>query len=83
MTNLTTSEARQDFSQVIRRARRGERIALTRHGRVVAAVVSPEDLEFLKMVEDRFDARAADEAMRDVEINGTIPWEDIKTELGL
>jgi prevent-host-death family protein len=83
MTSLTTSEARQDFARLIGRARRGERIALTRHGRVVAAIVSPEDLEFLKMVEDRFDAKAADEAMKDVEINGTISLDDLRKELGI
>ncbi len=32
---------------------------------------------------DRVDAAAADAALKDIEENGTIPWEDLKAKLGL
>ena len=83
MTNLAVSDARKGFAEVVKEARRGERFALSHHGRVVAAVVSAEDLEFLEMVEDHYDRRAIAEAKADVEANGSIPWEQIKSERGL
>jgi TRAP-type C4-dicarboxylate transport system substrate-binding protein len=33
--------------------------------------------------EDRLDNEAADAAMEDVKLHGTIPWEELKRDLGL
>ena len=83
MIKLTASEARKDFASVIRGVRKGERFILSRHDKGVAAVVSVEDLALLQAIEDRRDARAARAARADAEKNGTIPWEELKAELGL
>jgi prevent-host-death family protein len=83
MIKLTTSEARQDFSNVIRGVKKGERFLLNRHGKGVAAIVSVEDLAVLQMIEDRRDREAARAALEDAEANGTVPWEKIKADLGL
>jgi hypothetical protein len=36
-----------------------------------------------KLVEERLDAKAADEASKDVEENRTVRWEDLRPHLGL
>jgi hypothetical protein len=37
----------------------------------------------LRAIEDRFDGEAADAALKDVEANGTVSWEEMKAKLGL
>lgn len=80
--NLTTSEARQAFAETLGRARRGERILLSAHGKAVAAIVSPEDLELLRRLDDLTDLRAARRAKADVERDGAIPWDRVKADVG-
>ena len=83
MIKLSASEARQDLSKVISGVEKGERFLITRHDNGVAAVVSVEDLALLQAIEDRRDARAALASLKDAEVNGTVPWEQVKAELGL
>jgi hypothetical protein len=58
----------------------GERIVLQRRGKSVAAVVSMDDLELLRSLEDRADLKAALKARKE---KGAIPLENIKAELGM
>ena len=88
MTAMTTTAARSKFSKVLDKvALHQEPVALTRRGKVVGALVSPEDYEYLQRVraaEDAEDIREADKAMRRFERTGkAIPWEDIKKKHGL
>ena len=84
MNTLSTAEARDQFSDVINRAAYGkERIVLTRRGKALVAVVPIEDVELLRELEDYCDAKDADEALEDVRVHGTIPWAQVKAELGL
>ncbi len=84
MNTLSTAEARNQFSDVINRAAYGkERVVLTRRGKALVAVVPIEDVELLRELEDYYDAKDADEALEDARIHGTIPWEQVKAELGL
>jgi prevent-host-death family protein len=83
MTIIDTTQARKEFSSVVKAANKGERFLLERHGKKVAAVVSVSDLAVLRAIEDRLDREAADAALRDVEANGAIPWEELKAKLGL
>jgi prevent-host-death family protein len=54
---VPVTEARKDLADLVNQvAYRGERIVLTRHGKVVAAIVSAEDLELL----DRLQAERID-----------------------
>ncbi len=81
---ITTVAARQHFSDLINRVAYGkDRILLTRRSRPLAAVVPIEDMALLEEIEDRDDLKAARAAIREVKRKGTIPWAQIKKELGL
>ncbi len=81
MSRISTAEARDRLSDIINRAAYGkERVVLTRRGRELAAVVPIEDIRLLEELEDHIDLEAARKALEE---EGTIPWEQIKRELGL
>jgi prevent-host-death family protein len=79
---MNITEARAQLSEVIDRvAFRGERVAIERHGKVLGAVVSAEDLELLERInaaEDAEDNAAVDRARKE---KGRISWETIKRDL--
>ncbi len=82
--HVSVSEAREDFAELVNRAAyRHERIRVSRRGRDVAAIVPIEDVEFLERMEDEYDLKAALEALADPENAVTVPWEQVKAELGL
>jgi prevent-host-death family protein len=83
MVRVTTSKARENFTKMLQRASRGERIVLLNHKKEVAALVPIADLALLEDIEDRVDARAGRLAMQEAERAGTIPWEKVKAELEL
>ena len=63
MTRLTASQVREDFADTLNRvAYGGERVILCRRRKDVAALVSVQDLELLRQIEDRLDNEAADRA---------------------
>jgi prevent-host-death family protein len=81
MAKVSTVEARERLSDIINRAAYGkERVVLTRRGKELAAVVPIEDIKLLEELEDLRDLEAARQALKE---EGTIPWELVKTELGL
>jgi len=81
MTSLSVSEVRQALADLLNRvAYKGERIVIERHGKGLAALVSPEDLALLESLEDRIDLEAARKALKQT---GTVPWEDVKADLDL
>lgn len=81
MTKLAATAVRDAFSETINRvAYQGERIALERHGKTVAGLVSADDLEFLQALEDRTDLTAARKALKEP---GRRNWTKVKAELGL
>lgn len=82
MISVDVSKARKEFPATIKSVWRGERIALERHGKRVAALVSIEDLEFLQALEDAADIRDARRARREAELHGTISHEALKAKLG-
>jgi prevent-host-death family protein len=64
MTELSATEARESFSEVVSRAAYGkERVILTKNGRPVAAVVPVEDLERLEALEPSKPATATSKAL--------------------
>ena len=83
MVQLTASQARKELSSTLKRVRRGERVLLTNHNKMVGAIVSVADFEFLRAMEDRVDLAKARKALAEIEATGTIPWEDVKASLGL
>jgi hypothetical protein len=71
---------------VVNRASYGkERVALTRYGRTLAAIVPAEDLALLEAMEDRIDADGAREALANMKAKGEkpIPLAKVKKRLGL
>lgn len=88
MTTVTTKEARDQLSDLVNRAAYGkERIVLTRRGKGVAALIPLDDLvaleQMLRRIEDESDLEAARKALDESRRKGTIPWEQVKEELGL
>lgn len=78
---MTSSDAREHFSQALATAIR-EPVFITRHGKRVAALVTAEFCErALDALEDAEDIAAAHAALDDD--GDSIPWETVKAELGL
>ena len=88
MTTVTAEEARNQLAEIINRAAYGhEPTIVTRRGKRVAAIVSIEDLELLEAIfeelEDRADAEYCRKALKNLDLSRAVPWEDLKSELGL
>ncbi len=81
VTNLSTSEAREAFAEMVNRvAYGGERVVLQRRGKRLAALVSMEDLELLEAIEDADDIAAAEEALAEA---GEAPDAEVRRRLGV
>lgn len=81
MAEMKTVDARAQFAELINRAAYGhERITLIRRGKGMAAIVPLEDLELLEMLEDHIDLQEAEKALKE---KGSIPWEEVRKELGI
>ncbi len=86
MSTITAAKARDAFSDMLGQVSYAkERITLTRRGRAVAAVVPIEDLKLLEALEDHLDGQDAIKALEEWEKSGepSIPWEQVKKDLGL
>lgn len=85
MTELTVTEARARLAEVIDEARvEHDPVYLTRRGQRVAAIVDAADLErLIEAAEDLADLRTARAARAEAEQDGTIPWDEVKRDLGL
>ena len=85
MLDLSVSVARSRLDEIVDDVRaRHEPVFLTRRGRRVAAVIDVEDLERLtQTAEDLADIEATDAARAEIAEHGTIPWDEVKADLGL
>src|SRR5262245_878799 len=84
MATMTVAEAKNRFSDVLRRAEYGgERVIVERHGKPVAAIVSTDDLRRLEATEDAADLRDARAALAEARRAGTVPLETILHKYGL
>ncbi|MEK7405745.1 MAG: type II toxin-antitoxin system prevent-host-death family antitoxin [Acidobacteriota bacterium] len=86
MKRLNASKAREQLSAIVNRAAcRGQRIVVCRRGKDLAAVIPIKDLWLLerraKEDTDRADVDDARAAL--AEPGENIPWEKVKTDLGL
>jgi len=84
--NVSIVELRKNIADTLNRvAYQGERVVLERRGKGVAAIVSMDDLALLEAIEDRDDVKAARRVLADMKRKGHtgIPWEQVKSELGL
>ena len=84
MPDLSISVACNRLDEIVDNARaRHEPVFLTRRGRRVAAVIDADDLERLtQAAEDLADIEAAEDARAEIAERGTIPWEEVKADLG-
>ncbi len=77
MTQITAEELKSlDFSQI----QGDEPIAITSKGRAVAVLLTPELMEAF---EDYLEARSVEREIQAAEIEGAIPWNDAKKQLGI
>jgi prevent-host-death family protein len=86
MADMTVTEARARLADVVDQVRVDhEPMYLTRRGRRIAAVIDSDTLDrLLEAAEDLADLRAASEALAEIDAGApTIPWEQVKTDLGL
>jgi prevent-host-death family protein len=84
MKQVTTVDARAQFSEIINRAAFGkERVTLTRRGKEIVAVVPIEDLKLLEALEDKIDLEEARTALAEAKKKGTVSWDKVKAELGI
>jgi prevent-host-death family protein len=83
MTKVTSTDAKNEFDDVLRRAStENERVVITSNGKSIAAVVPITDLAVLEKLEDMIDTRDALAAIEDYEKNGGTDWDALKKELG-
>lgn len=83
MSTVSAREAREEFSDLLNRASYArERVVITRNGRPVAALISMEDLELLRVLEDASDQAALREA-RAEDDGERVPWESVNAQHGL
>jgi prevent-host-death family protein len=77
---MKISEARDNLPQVVELAQT-EAVILERYGRPAAVMVSPERYdELMTALEDAEDSAVLDAAL--AEDGPSIPWEQVKAELG-
>lgn len=83
MNEVSVSEARDHLADVIDEARRlHEPVYLNRRGKRLAAVIDAEDLDrLIELAEDAIDIAEARAALE--EEGESIPWDEVKADLGL
>ena len=81
---LSIGEVREEFAEVIGRVQfTSTRFAIQKHGKTVAALVPPSDLDVLEALEERLDLLDALDALADYRANGGVDFDDLKADLGL
>ncbi len=59
-----------------------DRVRIMPRGKAIAAVVPIEDLELIERLENEVDIREARRSLAEAEKKGSIPWDQVKKELG-
>ncbi len=86
MTEISTVEARDQFSEIVNKAAYGkERMIVTRRGKALAALIPIEDLRILEEIEDRKDVEDAKWILAEAKAKKEKPvsYKKIRKELGL
>ena len=85
MAEITVTDARARLADVVDQARvRHDPVYLTRRGQRIAAVIDAVDLQrLIEAAENLADIEAARAARAEVEVEGTIPWGEVKADLGI
>ena len=81
-TTISTADARKRFADIVNKVAYGhESVILTRRGEKIAALVSIEELELLKQIEDVIDIEDARKAL--AEPGKNIPAAEFWARIGL
>jgi len=84
MVTMKASDVRQNFADTLSRvAYGGERIVLHRNKKPVAVIISVEDMNILRAIEDRIDLVAARAALKEAELEGSASRDAFMEELEL
>lgn len=84
MRSLSTSEARDHFSEIVNNVAFGkQRQVLTRRGKDLVAIIPIEELRWLEALENQQDLREGQEELKNTKTEQTKPWTLLKKELGL
>ncbi|OFV81828.1 MAG: prevent-host-death family protein, partial [Acidobacteria bacterium RBG_16_64_8] len=79
MGKVTAKELKDHPADVLGRVQYGnERVAVTRYGKEVAAVVPIEDARLLEQLEDLIDAEDTLKAIEEAERDGTIGLDELR-----
>jgi prevent-host-death family protein len=79
MNKVAATRLRTSISELLDRVvHHGERVAVERYGKPVAALVSPADLQLLEAIENRMDLEAARIALGEP---GRRSWKEVRAEL--
>jgi prevent-host-death family protein len=82
--HLSAAKVRSDFAEVVNQVAYGkDRVAVTRNGKEIVALVPIEDLELLRSLEDKVDLNDARSALKEAKSKGTKSWTKIKSAAGL
>ena len=81
-TTISTADARKQFADIVNKVAYGnESVILTRRGEKIAALVSMEELELLKQIEDFIDIEDAKKSL--AEPGKNIPATEFWKQIGL
>lgn len=84
MQPITAAEARRNMSELVNRAAYGgERFVVTRHGKELVAIVPLQDATLLDRLRGLLEAREYDAALRAIQEDGTLAWDDVRRDLDL
>jgi prevent-host-death family protein len=82
MLTVGMKDARGELAELLNKvAYAHERVAITRHRKNVAYLVSEEDMKLIRFIEDKIDKAAALEAMKEGGEN--VAFDDLMKEAGL
>jgi prevent-host-death family protein len=83
MTTVSITDARDEFADLVNRVAYGhERIIVARRGKSLAALVPPEDMALLEMIENEIDLAAARAALADPATAEALDWSMVRERLG-
>ena len=88
MTTITAEQARNAFSELVSHtAFSKDRVVVTRNGKKMVAIIPLEDLMLLENIidrlEDDIDADDIRAALSEIRDGKTLPWEQVKSDIGL
>ena len=83
MRNIQSSSDRSRWSQLLGRVEhRGTRYGIVRNGRLVAALVPIDEIELIRVLEERFDLEEAREAVDQARGKPRVSWDDLVAYAG-